>query len=185
MKIEVLPEMAVDLPAKEQFFDLRERAAAACLTAEKLGLDIDEPDDMEKSLAASLVHTYAEDPVKASKSLTEARMSQMSTASLQLVNNILQDFGKQVATSAAEIRHLITNKLLLETENDDAKVRLRALELLGKISDVGLFTEKQEVTITHQTTAELRDSLRSKLNKIIEQEDIVDADVIEEVPFDE
>ena len=62
--------------------------------------------------------------------------------------------------------HLVTNKLLLETENPDAKVRLRALELLGKISDVGLFAEKSEVTITHQSTDDLREKLRSKLTKL-------------------
>ena len=47
-------------------------------------------------------------------------------------------------------------------------MRIRALELLGKISDVGLFTEKAEVTITHKTTDELRESLRAKLEKLVE-----------------
>jgi hypothetical protein len=64
-------------------------------------------------------------------------------------------------------------------------VRIRALELLGKISDVGLFTEKTEVTITHRTTDELRESLRSKLAKLVnpadEAEDaiIIDDEVID------
>ena len=65
------------------------------------------------------------------------------------------------------MRHLVTNKLLLETENPDAKVRLRALELLGKISDVGLFAEKTEVTVTHQTSDELKQKLRQKLEKLV------------------
>jgi hypothetical protein len=79
----------------------------------------------------------------------------------------------------------VTNKLIEETENPDPRVRIRALELLGKISDVGLFTEKTEVTITHRTTDELRESLRSKLAKLVnpadEAEDaiIIDDDVID------
>jgi hypothetical protein len=43
---------------------------------------------------------------------------------------------------------------------------MRALELLGKISDVGLFAERKEVTITHQNTTELQEKLRTKLEKL-------------------
>ena len=60
-----------------------------------------------------------------------------------------------------------------------ARVRIRALELLGKISDVGLFAEKSEVTITHQSTDDLRNKLRSKLAKIIDAEEIDDAIIID------
>jgi len=53
------------------------------------------------------------------------------------------------------------------------------LELLGKISDVGLFTDKTEVTITHRTTDELRESLRSKLSKLVNtEEDVIDAEFV-------
>jgi hypothetical protein len=75
---------------------------------------------------------------------------------------------------------LVTNKLIKETENPDPRVRIRALELLGKISDVGLFTDKTEVTITHRTTDELRESLRSKLSKLVNsEEDIIDAEFVD------
>tara|TARA_B110000503_G_scaffold105940_1_gene158135 strand:- start:608 stop:895 length:288 start_codon:yes stop_codon:yes gene_type:complete len=57
----------------------------------------------------------------------------------------------------------------LEADNPDAKIRLRALELLGKISDVGLFAEKSEVTITHQSTGDLRANLRKKLEKLVKE----------------
>ena len=84
-----------------------------------------------------------------------------------------------------QLRHLVTNKLIIESENPDARTRMRALELLGKISDVGLFAEKSEVTITHQTTDDIKDRLRSKLAKLVnpelEPEDavILDADDID------
>ena len=74
--------------------------------------------------------------------------------------------------------------MILETENPDAKVRLRALELLGKISDVGLFSEKSEVTITHQSTDDLKARLRKKLEKLAEPDDkIEDAVVIDGESF--
>jgi hypothetical protein len=54
------------------------------------------------------------------------------------------------------------------------------LELLGKVSDVGLFAEKTEVTITHQTTDDLKDRLREKLTKLVNPEpQIEEAIVIE------
>jgi hypothetical protein len=61
---------------------------------------------------------------------------------------------------------MVTNKLIQETENPDPRIRLRALELLGKITDVGLFTERSEVTVTHQTSDDLRAKLREKLLKL-------------------
>ena len=96
-----------------------------------------------------------------------------------LTNAILQEFGSSVAESATQIRHLVTNKLLLESENEDPRIRIRALELLGKISDVGLFAEKSEVTITHQSTDDLRDKLRSKLEKLVNPVEVEEAVVID------
>ena len=87
--------------------------------------------------------------------------------------------------NAAQIRHMVTNKLVLETDNPDPRVRIRALELLGKISDVGLFSEKSEVTVTHQSTDDLRLKLRSKLAKLVNPEDsepdevIIDGEVLD------
>ena len=86
--------------------------------------------------------------------------------------------------SAKQIRHLVTNKLVLEADNPDPRVRIRALELLGKISDVALFAEKSEVTITHQSTDDIKDKLRSKLAKLINPEDeneiiIIDGDTMD------
>jgi hypothetical protein len=69
---------------------------------------------------------------------------------------------------------------LLETENPDPRTRIRALELLGKISDVGLFAEKSEITITHQSTDDLKSKLRRKLEKLVPvEEEAEDAVLLE------
>ena len=73
----------------------------------------------------------------------------------------------------------MTNKLVLESRTLTL-VRMRALELLGKISDVGLFSEKSEVTITHQSTDDLREKLKGKLEKLVAGE-VVEAPVIVDV----
>lgn len=55
------------------------------------------------------------------------------------------------------------------------------MELLGKITDVGLFTDRSEVTVTHQTADNLRTRLREKLAKLKDvtpvKDDIIDAEI--------
>ena len=180
MTLMLNPDIGVPISVNLPYRDLRKRAEAACNTAlylSEYGLDI-EPDREDKDVAAALAIEYAEDPVKISKKMSDNKTSALTPASLVLTSSILQEFGRSVATSAIQIRHLVTNKLLLESENPDAKVRMRALELLGKISDVSLFAEKSEVTITHQSTDDLRAKLRQKLEKLVNPPEMLDAPVV-------
>ena len=52
------------------------------------------------------------------------------------------------------------------------------MELLGKISDIGLFTEKSEITVTHTTSASLEHAIKDKINRLLgkNEVDISDAD---------
>ena len=187
MSLEIEPEVGVAISEKAPNLDLRTRVEAASNTAAMLsehGLEV-EPTAEDNDIAAKLTLAYADDPDKTSKKVSAKRASSLPPAALMATHGILTQFGNSVVESATQVRHLVTNKLIEETENPDPRVRIRALELLGKISDVGLFTEKAEVTITHKTTDELRESLRAKLEKIIkpdeEAEDavIIDGDSID------
>ena len=138
------------------------------------------PTGEDEDTAARLALAYADDPDKTSKKVTTKKAATLTPASIVLTNSILQEFGHSVAESATQIRYLVTNKLLLESENADPRIRIRALELLGKISDVGLFAEKSEVTITHQSTEDLRDKLRGKLEKLVNpMDEVVDGEYID------
>ena len=181
MTLTIDPELGVPLNDGESNPDLKNQVEAASNTALELaehGLDIT-PTKEDKDVAAKLAVAYADNPEKTSKKASHKNISTLTPASLVLTNSILQEFGHSVAESATQIRHLVTNKLLLESENADPRIRMRALELLGKISDVGLFAEKSEVTITHQSTEDLREKLRSKLEKLVNPAEIDEAVVIE------
>jgi len=182
MTLHIEPELNVPVLDDNPFADLTVSIGSAANTALFLaehGLDI-EPTKEDKDIAAALAVAYADDPEKTSKKASPKKIAALRPASLIMTDNILTEFGQSVVDSATQIRHLVTNKLLLETENSDAKIRIRALELLGKVSDVGLFAEKSEVTITHQSSDDLRAKLRGKLEKLVRpMEDIVDAVVIE------
>lgn len=169
MAIKVEPEFGVQLTPEARTLDLPVRVEAMANTAQALagyGLDL-HPNKEDEGVAATVSIAYAEKPEETSRKVTSKRAAKLTPPSLVLTNNILQEFGHSVAESATQIRHLVTNKLIEETENPDPRVRIRALELLGKISDVGLFTEKTEITITHQTTDDLKENLRLKLAKLV------------------
>jgi hypothetical protein len=179
MALAIEPELNVPMTDDNPFTDLTVSANGAANSALFLaehGLNI-EPTKEDQDVAAKLATAYADNPENTSKKATPKRMANLTPASLVLTNSILTEFGQSVVESATQIRHLVTNKLLLETENDDAKIRIRALELLGKVSDVGLFAEKSEVTITHQSSDDLRARLRGKLEKLVEP--IEDAVIVE------
>jgi hypothetical protein len=72
----------------------------------------------------------------------------------------------EVVKTAVQIRNFVTNSLIEEAA-PGSKTRIRALELLGKISEVGLFTERSEVTVKHQTTVELEQKVRDKIASLI------------------
>ena len=187
MALTIDPELGVPLNEGESNPDLKDQVEAASNTALELaehGLDIT-PTKEDKDVAAKLAVAYADNPEKTSKKASHKNISTLTPVSLVLTNHILQEFGHSVAESATQIRHLVTNKLLLESENADPRIRMRALELLGKISDVGLFSEKSEVTITHQSTEDLREKLRSKLEKLVNPVEIDEAVVIEHEDLDE
>lgn len=181
------PELGVAIPEELPPMDLKQRTDAASETAKELadhGVDL-EPTKEDEDIAAKLVTAYADNPDNTSKKVTTKRAATLTPASLVLTNNILQEFGHSVVESALQVRHLVTNKLIDETENPDPRVRIRALELLGKISDVGLFAEKSEVTITHQSTDDLRAKLREKLQKLSTSEEriqeaiVIDGEVLD------
>jgi hypothetical protein len=183
MTLKLEPEVGVPLFDDDPVVDLTIRTQAAKTTALELaehGLEL-KPNKEDEDVAAKIAMAYADDPEKTSKKVTSKRLSSLTPASLVLTGNILTEFGASVVESAISIRHLVTNKLIIETENPDPRVRIRALELLGKISDVGLFAEKSEVTVTHQSTDDLKAKLRRKLEKLVNpvDETILDGDFID------
>lgn len=126
-----------------------------------------------------------EDDTEVAVPVPVASGTSVAPAAVTLTHNILDEFAHAAVDRALQIRHLVTNKLIIESDNPDPRVRLRALELLGKVSDVGLFSERSEVVITHQSSSELEDKLRSKLRNLMDRAAIIDAEIIPDTPESE
>jgi hypothetical protein len=60
------------------------------------------------------------------------------------------------------------------TDSNKETVQLKALELLGKVADVGAFAERVDINVTHRTTEELQTELANKLAAYMD--DIVDVE---------
>lgn len=172
MNIELTPDVGVPMAPEVKNIDLHERVKATAATADLLeehGLDTT-PNAEDRDVASGLSSAYAANPELTSKTVNSNRATRLTPASMQLTRSILDEFSHAIVNNSVEIRRLVTNKLILESDNADPRVRIRALELLGKITDVGLFTEKTEVTITHQSTEDLRKKLREKFERIMRPE---------------
>ena len=175
--IRITPVDDVPLQSADiEFKNIMQTTTAAVETAKLLGLDTT-PTLEDRDTAATLAAVYATAPDRTNKKATVKNMAALRPATLALTDTILKNYAHSVVESAGQIRHLVTNKLIEETENPDPRVRIRALELLGKFADVGLFADRTEVTVTHQTTDDIKDRLRQKLSKLIRT--VEDAEIIE------
>jgi len=95
-------------------------------------------------------------------------------ATVQHLYAMLSDYDHQVVQEAVQLRRFVTNKLIEDAGLSDPRHRLKALELLGKISDVGLFSEKTEITVKNLSQEDLETQIKSKLYKILGKTAVVD-----------
>jgi hypothetical protein len=171
MQIHVEPDLAIPFPEDNPVLaNFIEKAQAACNSAELLGLDTT-PTEKDLAVAEQAVYQVAENENKANKKLAKV---QHTPATYKSVKGILDEYSLRVVDNAIQIRLLVTNKLILASESEDDRTKMRALELLGKITDVGLFTEKSEVTINNRSTKDLVESVRAKIQRLMQPVDITD-----------
>jgi len=114
---------------------------------------------------------------------SHAMISKLETpAAVRHLTGMLTAYDWEFIQQAKELRGYAVAKILEECEHPTASIRLKALALLGKVTEVGLFTEKIEVKKTDLTEDEVDRKLKEKLAKFMDVTDvqpIEDIDVIE------
>lgn len=112
---------------------------------------------------------------------THTALAQVKTpAAVQHLVGMLSAYDWEFIERAKELRGYAVAKILEETSHPTASIRLKALALLGKVTEVGLFTEKIEVKKTDLSDVELEARIKEKLSKmakIVEINEIQDVDV--------
>ena len=169
MPIVMEPESGIPFPfdtTPEEIEQFRERAKAAVETIKEivaLGGEVEITED---------------DRVKArgmAASDAPLRVTEKNAGALVHLEAILSEYDRDLLNVSSRLRSYVTNKLLLETIDEDARIRLKALELLGKVGGVGLFTERLEVDMkvrsVEQVDAELSTILEKYLGDVIPVEE--------------
>lgn len=96
-----------------------------------------------------------------------------SSAEAAAAHSLVRKFDFNAFADALQARNFITNKLLTLADCGDPKLELKALELLGKHSDIGLFTERSEITVHHTTSKALEESIKERVKRLLNT-DVVD-----------
>lgn len=96
----------------------------------------------------------------------------IATGAALKLTALLNEYDRQVVKDVFQLRTYITNRLVEISGCGNTKDELRALELLGKISDVGLFVEKSEINITTTSPAQIEHAIKEKLNRLLGRENI-------------
>lgn len=164
MHVHLEPEFCV--PVDDHALPPRDARAAALAMFEsasylaQLGVNT-QPDPAERATARAVALN------------TDTPTAVQTSATAIHLKTILDEFDHQVVDSMAQLRQFVTNSLIDEAQ-PGKKSRIRALELLGKISGVDLFTERSEVTIKHKTTEDIHAALRAKIAKVASTQDVQD-----------
>jgi len=140
---------------------------------EGLGLTDDKVKDQAATTtarAAFAAITMGTTPANIQNALT----SMKTPAAVQRLVGMLTAYDWEFVQQAKELRGYTVAKLLEETENPNANIRLKALGLLGKVTEVGLFTEKIEVKQAPASDAELDARIKEKLGKFMGVVDVID-----------
>jgi hypothetical protein len=103
-------------------------------------------------------------------------------AAVRHLVGMLTAYDWEFVNQAQELRGYAVAKILEECESPNPNIRLKALGLLGKVTEIGLFTEKIEIKKTDMTEAEIDQRLKEKLAKFM---DVSDADVTDLVDITE
>lgn len=166
--------------------DIVARAEAFFKTAEFLDdagaeIEVDEPDRAE---ARAIFNDGGSTP---------SLVPTTSAVALHL-KALITEYDHRVLESNIQARNYIVNRLLdisnpNKVEPAKPSEQLKALELLGKVSEIGLFTERVEININNKSTEELEAELVDTLTKYMGQavpadskkDDVLDVDLDEEL----
>ena len=113
-----------------------------------------------------------EDAQKAASVIKEAIKTQNSKSiNTPMVafaaKEFLRVYSARLAVEMSDVRAALTNKLMELANCGDPRYELKAIELLGKHSDIALFTERSEVTINYKTSSDLEEAIKERIKRLL------------------
>jgi len=171
MQIPIEPNLDTPMPDNliaqtgETYEQRLKIAGNTALILNELGMEDDCTEEESAVAAAMLERLKPADSKKSKPAQEETDALQRSGVALKL-GAYLSEYEKQVVDDKVQVRTIVVNRLMEISQAEDDKVALKALELLGKASD--LFTERSEITITHKTSDELKAAIKQRIQLLMQ-----------------
>lgn len=122
----------------------------------------------------------------APQSVTKETIAEIkSPVAVQHLVGMLTAFDWEFIHQAQQIRGYCVAQLIEETKNSNAHVRIKALTALGKVTEIGLFTDKVEIKKVELTDDDIEQRIKNKLHSFMKVVDVIDAQDVIEYPTDE
>lgn len=149
--------------------DANTTLAAQAGTANFLSKFASDPDILSEDNAAHARNAFAAvtSPELSDAEKKKALATLRVPAAVKHIAGMLSEYDWAYVEQAKELRGYVVAKLMDESKHPDARIRLKAIELLGKLTEVGSFTERVEIKKIDATTDELQERLRAKLSSLL------------------
>jgi len=119
------------------------------------------------------------------QNIQQALANVKTPAAVQHLVGMLTAYDWAFVEQAKELRGYAVAQILEEVKHPDARIRLKALDMLGKVTEVALFTERVEIKKTEMSDTELENRIKDKLNKFMHVIDVTDISEISEAESEE
>ena len=141
---------------------------------EKLGVE-DDQKILQEAEAKAARTVFAALANNATPAETKTQLTLLKTPeSVRHLVTLLSAYDWEFVEQAKQMRGMAVAKIIEETNHPDARIRLKAIEMLGRVTEVALFTDRLEVKKTDLTDAEIDQKLQDKLDKLL---NVIDVDI--------
>lgn len=150
--------------------------AQVSTTAWLQSVGVKDDEDVQESASASTARDAFNSMVTQQPDQAQrGKLTQLKVpAAVRHLTGMLSAYDWQFIEQAKELRGYAVAQILEETKHPDAKVRLKALDMLGKVTEVALFTERIEVTKSKMSDLELEAQIKNKIDKFMGVVDAVE-----------
>ena len=97
----------------------------------------------------------------------DALLRVKSPAAVRHLTGMLTAYDWEFVEQAKEMRAYAVAQIMEETRHPDPRIRLKALQMLGNVTEVGLYTTRVEVTTKDASEEELEARLKERLKKFL------------------
>ena len=138
-------------------------------------LELDDEEVETKADAEAARKSFASIVTGQSVATTQQALANVKApVAVQHLVGMLTAYDWAFIEQARELRGYAVAQILEEVKHPDARIRLKALQMLGTVTEVALFTERVEVKKETMSDVELETRIKEKLNRFMGVIDVID-----------